>query len=332
MSAERLFVTGATGFVGRHVVAALLDSGHKVTVGLRDATHCPAAWRNHPQVKVVETGALESATNLDDALEDASTVVHLAGLAHVRGGNETELETRFKNANAIATANLTKAARQAGVKSFINLSSIAAIGPNSSPHIIDDMTVRRPTSAYGRSKMESEDHVRKLAQAGVFAVSIRPPLIVGADAKGNWQRLQALALSKLPLPFGRVRNERSFIGIRSLVEATVLLCRSRWPAELSGEYNLADAEYLSLPAVISELRAGMGLPTGLFAFPARALALAGNMLGYRYHVAGLMGDLRVDSSRFFSTFRFEPSQGIRQAIRQSGAEYSAAQAQGKQAE
>ncbi|WP_139789276.1 hypothetical protein [Manganibacter manganicus] len=187
--------------------------------------------------------------------------------------------------------------------------------------VVSDVTKNEPVAAYGRSKREAEEHVAKLAERGVLAISLRPPLVVGADAKGNWAGLQKLAATGIPLPFGGIHNERSFIGVWSLAEMIAHLCRSDWHSELSGNYCVADPGFLSLPDIVTELRSGMGIPARLFSVPSAIFDWAGALSGRRRQFAGLTGNLRVDPSRFLERFGFKPALPVREAIRHSGADY-----------
>lgn len=319
MSAKRLLVTGANGFIGRHVVTRLLDDGHSLTLG--ESASYPSGWRENPRIRIVALKRLECDQKLDHALQDVGKVIHLAGLAHIARSDRDDADEEFHKANAVATANLVAAAEGAQIDSFINLSSLAAIVDNSVAYTITDDTQGEPTTAYGRSKLEAEKHVGRLARSGILAVSLRPPLVVGAAAKGNWAGLQKLAASGIPLPFASIRNARSFISAHSLAEAVSHLCRSTWPKELSGRYCLADPGFLSLRDVVEELRAGMGMGARLLPCPATVFGWLGAATGRRRQMAGLTGDLKVDPSRFIERFRFSPSLPIREAIRRSGEEY-----------
>lgn len=320
MERQPIFVTGATGFLGRNVVEHLLTAGGKLVLAVRDAGRCPPEWAGNPDVTIIEAGELGPHTDLGDVLNGVGAVVHLAGLAHV-AGDSNDGEAAFISANAGATEALVRAARAAGIRSFVHLSSLAAIVPNAVAEVIDDRTDLGPVTAYGRSKRLAEEHVRKLAEDGVFAVSLRSPLIVGADAKGNWALLQALAATGLPLPFASVRTQRSFIGVEALCEAIALLIREAWPPHLSGDYCIADPEPLSLPEATRLLRKGMGKPGRLFPCPPALIEMAGALAGRRRQVAGLTGELKVDASRFCQAFGFQPQSSLRDAIMRSGADY-----------
>jgi UDP-glucose 4-epimerase len=318
MSTSRILITGATGFVGRHLVPVLLSKRHSITLAVRRPEACLSGWQNCDQLRLVTTGGIETSQNLREALEGVSTVVHLAALAHV---HDVDNDRPFVAANITATERLVDAAGREDVRTFINLSSLAAVTGNASSIAVDDKSDFVPPTAYGRSKRAAEKPVHGLRKRGILAISLRPPLIVGLDARGNWATLQRLAATGLPLPFGAVRNKRSMIGVQALAEAIAHLCARPWPADKSGAYCLADPEPVSLPEIVRELRAGMGMPPRLFPFPGSILLGVATAVKQRNRAAGLLGSLEVDSSGFRQAFAFTETQRLPAAIRESGAHY-----------
>lgn len=121
MGLQRILVTGATGFVGRHLVAHLLSERRPLTLAVRKADGCPACWRNKDHVRIVETGAIERCSSLENALSDVSIVVHAAGLAHVNSRNARDADALFMRANAEATEKLAQAVVRSGARQFITL-------------------------------------------------------------------------------------------------------------------------------------------------------------------------------------------------------------------
>lgn len=319
---SRIFVTGATGFIGRHVVERLVGYGARLRLGVREINRCPASWASHPAIEMLESPHLISRKVIEEGLRDAHAVIHLAGLAHLTGADPGRTDAQFMISNAQFTEVLAESAAAADVRAFIHLSSLAAITSNAADGIVNDASREAPLTPYGRSKLEAERHVRDLAGRGVFAVSLRPPLVVGAEAPGNWARLQALAASGLPLPFASVDNKRCFVSVQTLSRAVQHLALGNWPANLSGEYCVCDPEALSLATLMRELRRGMGIPDRLFPVPVSALRFLGTVAGRQGEMNGLTGNLELDPSRFFRTFGFDPELDIREAVRQSGATYA----------
>lgn len=323
MSAERILVTGATGFVGRHLVPHLLTGERHLTLAVRNARNCPAAWRDDQRLRLVEIGPIETATNLEDAIANVATVIHLAGQAQVRLSDAVVGDQPHIDANSVATKRLTEAAARGHVKTFVHMSSLFAVTDNVSATVVDDDTERMPSTAYGRSKRAAEAHVRRLADKGVLGVSLRPPLIIGADAKGNWKLLQTLAASGIPLPFASVNNRRSLIAVDSVVQAIAHLCLANWPAEKSGAYCLADREAISLAGIVRELRTGMQILPRLVPIPPRLIAALATLAGRREQVVNaLLGDLEVDARRFCETFGFYQLPRSAESVRRSGMLYS----------
>lgn len=205
-----------------------------------------------------------------------------------------------------------------GVGTFVHMSSLFAVTDNTSPTIVDDKTDRAPSTSYGRSKRMSERYVRDLAGSGILSIVLRPTLIIGADAGGNWRALQRISALGLPLPFATVRNKRSLLSIDSIVQAIGHLCSQRWSHEMSGSYCLADEGAVSLPQILTSLRTGMGMPSRLFPLPPSIIQGTALLIGQRGRMSGLLGDLEVDASRFRDVFGFDGFQGVEESIRKTG--------------
>src|SRR5258705_9533581 len=141
-------VTGATGFVGSHLVEELLERGWTVRCTVRSTSKL--RWLEGKSVETIRADLLEPAS-LAKAAEGVDTVFHIAGV--LRGENYAE----YRRGNVEATRNILDAARKA--KRFLYVSSITACGPSPDGEPLTEDRPRAPISLYGRSKSEAEESV-----------------------------------------------------------------------------------------------------------------------------------------------------------------------------
>lgn len=263
-------LTGATGFIGRHLLADLTARGYRVRVLLRR----PAALPEGAASAVV--GDLTRPINMAAALAGVDAVVHSAGLAHANLGPSPSgaPEDDYRTLNTEATRRLAEAAARAKVRRFVFLSSIRAQVGASAPGVVGEGDPAEPTDAYGRSKLEAE---RALAETGLDWVALRPVLVYGAGVKGNMAALLRLARSPYWLPLGGLTARRSLIALESLSGAVDTVLRA--PGPLNRALVAADPDPLSLPEMIAALRQGLGRGPGLVPVPAGLLGLACRMTG-----------------------------------------------------
>ena len=314
---KRILVTGASGFVGRHLVPALARSGHAPVALVRDPHRRAALDRLFGDIETRDLAALPDSAGG----ERFDAVVPLAGIADAHGGSGAGAGA-IMAANAGLTGTIARFAAASGTPRLIFVSSILALGPNHAARPLDDDTPPAPDTAYGRSKLAAEDHVAAFADAGGLGVSLRPPLVVGPDAGGNWARLMRLADTGWPLPFAAIRNRRSLLPVDMLGRAILTLIDAPANGGLSGRYALADPRPVSLAETVARLRSGMGRPPRLVPFPGASLALAGRLTGRARLLRALTGDLAVRPDRFLSTFDFAPETAIGAAIEACGRAYA----------
>jgi nucleoside-diphosphate-sugar epimerase len=262
----RVLVTGASGFVGSHLVPALESAGHQLTLALRTPSavdRLPAASVANPR-RTVAIGEIDERTDWTEALDGADAVVHLAARAHVLdvGANDEEA---FMRVNALGTARLVDQAVHAGTKRFVLMSSIGAVTA-SSPSLVTVETPCAPETPYGRSKLAAERAVTGRASGTRTRYTIlRPTLVYGPGNPGNMERLVALVRRGLPLPLGSVDNRRSFTFVRNLAELTATALSH--PKAADSVFLVADGTDLSTPALIRRIAALTGSRTRVFPFP-----------------------------------------------------------------
>lgn len=138
------------------------------------------------------------------------SIFHVAGIAHF-SKDESKKDLYYK-VNTELTEKVALIAKQAGVNQFVFMSSIIVYGDStSSERIITKDTKPSPSDFYGDSKWQAEQRLEKLIEPDFNIVIIRPPMIYGEGAKGNYPRLAKLAKT-LPL-FPLIDNQRSMLYI-----------------------------------------------------------------------------------------------------------------------
>ncbi|MEQ8880630.1 MAG: NAD-dependent epimerase/dehydratase family protein [Cyclobacteriaceae bacterium] len=165
-----------------------------------------------------------------------TTVLHCAGIAHRMEKTDDKL---YFDVNRDLTLELAEAAKAAGVKQFIFLSTIKVFGLDSSESLVQgnlapslplspsSLSLSPNTDAYGKSKLEAELGLKKL-ESGDFKIGIiRPPLIYGPGVKGNLFKLMQAIQGSGPLPLGGIDNRRSMIFVDNLIALIDCLIQKR---------------------------------------------------------------------------------------------------------
>ena len=253
-----VLVTGASGFIGKHLVAALARDGWHVRAAARDPDNVPEA----PGIARVAMPDLARPTDWSPLLEGASHVVHLAGIAHAPGTLPDALYTRV---NAEATGELAEQARGKAER-LVFVSSVRAQAGLTSDHAITEADAPAPTDVYGQSKLDAE---RLVAASGVPFVVLRPAVLYGPGVKGNIASLATLAKTAMPLPFGGLDNRRSLLALDNFA-STVSLVLMATEAE-NETYLVADAEPISVAALVTAMREGLGRAPHLLRVPQGAV-------------------------------------------------------------
>ena len=170
-------------------------------------------------------------------------VFDVAGIAHVK---ETKKNRKlFFEVNCNLAVKIAKAAKKAGVKQFILLSSMSVYGAASG--YIDKKTLPNPENAYGKSKLKADNIIKKLENDDFIFTCLRPPMVYGKGCKGNYQRLRNFAL-KAPF-FPLLNNTRSMIYIGNLCEF-VKICIDE---KKSGLFFPQNSEYVSTSDMVNKI-------------------------------------------------------------------------------
>lgn len=320
MQPTKILVTGATGFIGR----ALLDRLRADPVF--DVSAVVRHWLPSlpSDIQVHEVGDLNASTDLRGALTKVDVVIHAAARAHVLREEASNPLTEFRRVNVDATLNLARQAAEAGVKRFIFISSIGVNGAETLDEPFSEISLPAPVTDYAISKYEAEQALQQLLQTmRMELVIIRPPLVYGPDAPGNFGRLLRLVASGLPLPLGGISNRRSLIARENLVDF-IITCVSH-PKAAGEVFLVSDGQDLSTTELVRQLAKGMGKRLLLLPVPTGMLKFAATMLGRQSVYQQLCGSLRVDSGKARAVLNWTPPLSVNEALRKTAAHFVAQQ-------
>lgn len=303
---RRILVTGAGGFVGRALTAALDDAGLDWTA----ATRQPSPALGDRQIVVGNIGAK---TDWRAALQGIDCVVHLAARTHVLDERSSDPLTAYRSINLFGTTTLARQAAAAGVRRLVFLSSIKVNGEATTARPYTEDDTPRPEDAYGISKLEAEDALRRIGtDSGLETVVLRPPLVYGPGVKGNFLRLLRLIERGIPLPLASVNNRRSLIGVANLADAIVSCINA--PAAAGKTYLVSDGEDISTPTLITKIAGAMGRTPHLLPCPVTLLNFGATLLGKHAAAMRLTGSLQVDSSRIRRDLGWQPRYSLDQGL------------------
>jgi nucleoside-diphosphate-sugar epimerase len=282
MDSKVILVTGANGFVGRAVVDRLGTRARGVTRA--------------------DVGDIGPATDWSRVLQGVNAVIHCAARAHVLREEVGDPLVEFRRVNRDGTLALAHAAARAGVKRFVFVSSIGVNGSvtHGVPFRGDDAP--QPHSDYAIAKFEAE---QALAAVDIETVIVRPPLVIGAGAKGNVGTLARMMKRRLPLPFGAVtRNRRDLVSVGVLADL-LAVCADH--PEASGQvFLVSDGVLRSTADIVRAVAKAEGVPARMLPVPSALIGAGLGLIGQRAMREQLLGDLEVDIGPTCSRLGWQP--------------------------
>ncbi|WP_349342846.1 NAD-dependent epimerase/dehydratase family protein [Marinobacter sp. MMG032] len=285
---HRVLLTGASGFIGSHVLRDLSERAgfevHPLSRYKRGREWLQADICNEDEIDALE-------------LSGYSEIVHCAGRAHIMRESDANPLQSYRDVNVVPTARLARKAAESGVKRFIFISSVKVNGESTVARgAFKETDKPAPEDAYSVSKMEAESVLLSIArETGLEVVIVRPVLVYGAGVKGNFRTLMKLASSRLPLPVAAFKNKRSLVGVDNVADF-IGVCIEH-PGAANEVFLVSDGRDLSVSQLLCELSRAAGRPSFQFPFPLRLLEVTAQLFGKRAMFRRVAGSLEVDSSK-----------------------------------
>lgn len=245
-----IFVTGATGLVGKELIIQLLTKGYHVRAIYRSTYPSDLAKDLPGKLEWIQ-GDILDITSLEDALVDVTHVYHCAAIVSFHPRNRLEMFS----INIEGTKNVVNACINAGIQKLLFVSSVAALGRiRENESIVETMQWSPETSnsAYGQTKYLSELEVWRGISEGLSAVIVNPVIILGP---GNWEKGSSGIFKSAYNEFPWYTEGMSgFVYVVDVVKAMILLMES----EIEGEKFILSAENLHYKEVFSKIARAFG--------------------------------------------------------------------------
>lgn len=281
----KTLITGSNGFIGSALINRLKLT-HTVIA------HGSSNYNSLNSSEYIQLN-IETESNWEEHLKGINTIVHLAAVAH----NNHRDRDHINQVNVKGTVNLAKQAAKIGVKRFIFISSIGVLGSTTTNTLpFDELSNVACHSPYAQSKLDAEIALLKIAEeTGLEVVIIRPVLVYGKDAPGNFGKLVGL-VNKMPLlPFGLSTNKRSFISVDNLVDF-VYRCIEH-PKAKNEVFCICDGNDISTREFTDSIAKGLNKKLIQVPIPLSIFRLLGKITGKSRLIEQLTGDLQVNSSK-----------------------------------
>lgn len=320
-----VLVTGATGQVGRILVAALLAEGCAVAVLTRSPKAARRLWPNGA-VSVREADLTDPAT-LNASLAGIDTLFHLASYAPAPGEPDLYNAPRHWDVTVSGTANLLADPSAVCLKRLVYVSTVKAVGDAAGAlgRPASENDAAQPDTLYGRAKLAAERHVMDVGRRqGIQTSVMRLPMVYGLDGAGNLARMIAAVAARRFPPWPQIDNHRSAIHVADAVRAAIGIARS---GECAGQvYFVTDGRGYSTRWMYEQILIALGRPIPRWTVPAWLLhfgawggTLAEWMLRRRMPLthAGLdklIGDAWFSSDKLDRTLGFTPRHSLADEI------------------
>lgn len=315
-----VLVTGAGGFVGVAVCAALAKAGYRVRAATRNPK--PLTGKTvHEQIAVGDIGA---GTDWVQAVQGAAVVVHLAARVHVMHDREQDPLAAYREVNTRGTERLARSAAEAGARRFVYVSTIKVNGEATGAQPFRESDPPAPRDPYGMSKLEAEQCLQKIsADTRMETAIVRPSLVYGPGVKGNFLSMMRVLRRGMPLPLANCTNRRSLVGLSNLADLLVT-CASH-PAAAGQVFLAADGEDLSTPDLLRRIAHSLGRKARLLPMPTAILKMLAILSGRPGIYDRLCGSLQVDARKARNLLGWSPPKTVDEELARTARWYLASE-------
>jgi nucleoside-diphosphate-sugar epimerase len=307
-----ILLTGGSGFIGAAVRKALLSQSFTVRDVMRGGGSGDVTLLSNSRVAIGDIATIDCWA---EALGDVDCIVHCAGKADVLGESKNEALMVCRRVNVEGTRRLAEQAAANHIRRFVYVSSAKVCGEKTELNCpFTALSKANPTDAYSISKWEAEQALWEIsARTGMEVVVVRPPVVYGSGAKGNFSRLFSLVRSGIPLPLGAINNKRSLISVDNLAN---LITKCTTEPSASGKIFFAsDGEDISTPDLLRLIARVMERSVTLIHFPVCLLRACSYASGRKAEVERLVSSFQLDISDAQESLGWAPPISLESGLR-----------------
>ena len=283
--AVKAFITGASGFIGNHLVEELLDKNWQVSVLLHK--------RSIPKEKECKVimGNIGYYSYLREAFKGTDVLFHLAAAL----GSSLINKEEFFRINAEGTENILRAAREAGVKRIVHFSSSGVLGSVKKHETADENYPKKPIDVYDKSKLEGEKIALRYAREGMDVVVVRPGWVYGPGDRRTFKLIKSIAKKRFIL-ITKGKAWQTPVYIKDLIKATLLCAEKGQKGQI---YHLAGREVLTVKQIVETIAEAEGMRLPRFSLPLFPVKIAACSMGKAFSLFKREAPLTMGKLAFF---------------------------------
>lgn len=306
-----VLVTGASGFLGTSLIRSILkNTSYNIFALTRRSIS------SNSRVKILENIDLSGKFDITGTLKMVECVIHCAGAAHKKINKSKSEEYYYRN-NVVATEELFKQSVKAKVKHFIYISSIGVNGSTTKDKPFYSSDLSQPHNDYAFSKLKAENKIMNLSSKSNVLTKytiVRPPLIYGKNAPGNFGLLLKFSEYNIPLPASLNSNKRAFIYIENLTDFLIKIILNTKAYEKT--FLVSDRNDISTLSLIKLIKKPKRKSVYTFCFPRRLIGLTFILLGKKSMFNQLFSNLEMNIEDTISATDWTPIYSIEEAIKE----------------
>ena len=243
---KKLLITGASGFLGYHLIEAALLQDYEVFAGVRKSSQTTHLDKNRVTVVELDLSDINGTKNILEQ-HGINYIIHAAALTRAK----TEPDYNFSN--ALLTRNLaTAAAAQPGIQKFVFISSLAAMGPSVNGEPVHEDALPGPLTWYGKSKLLAENYLREIIHLPFIV--LRPTAVYGPREKDLLLVVKSVNRG-VEMYIGKAEQKLSFVYVKDLADVTIAALESK----INGEfYNISDGRIYDRYAFANAVKKSTG--------------------------------------------------------------------------